>query len=71
MSSVLTAFYETVDTMLRSRQFAVALRLRILMYTLRRGQIDRQTIMENLEIIMMAMDEIVDDGMIMEIDSTG
>ena len=41
------------------------------MYTLRRGQIDRQTIMENLEIIMMAMDEIVDDGMIMEIDSTG
>ena len=27
--------------------------------------------MENLEITMMAMDEIVDDGMIMEIDSAG
>jgi hypothetical protein len=50
MSSVLTALYESIATMLK-------------------GQIDRRSIMENLEIVMMAMDELVDDGMIMEIDA--
>ena len=35
----------------------------------RRGQIDRRSIMENLEIVLMAMDECVDNGMIMENDS--
>jgi hypothetical protein len=35
----------------------------------RRGQIDRRSIMENLEIVLMAMDETVDNGMIMENDS--
>jgi hypothetical protein len=52
LASVLNAFHETLDTMLR-------------------GQIDRRSIMENLEIVMMTMDELVDDGIIMEIDSSG
>ncbi len=33
-----------------------------------RGKVEKQTILENLELILLTLDELVDDGIILEID---
>ena len=33
-----------------------------------RGKVEKQTILENLELILLALDELVDDGIILELD---
>jgi len=49
LSSVLTAFYESVTLLLR-------------------GAVEKKTVLENLDLVLLAMDEIVDKGLILETD---
>ena len=73
VSSVLSAIEETTSNLLRN-QVALNQHLPLLCcivskYFSRLGQIAKRVLVENLDLLLLTIDEIVDDGLIVETDS--
>ena len=50
--------------------YSVILALRDSLHLLFRAQVDKRTLLENYDLVSLAVDEIVDDGIILETDPT-
>ena len=50
--------------------YSVILALRDSLHLLFRAQVDKRTLLENYDLVSLAVDEIIDDGIILETDPT-